>query len=272
MPPEHNMPKPNNDPEYAILRAEAGTRALQILVHEFSNLVDGSLRSLSSAVRQLSAKDHGPELEEPLRNLRTASCGLSQMADLLHALARPGAGERPGRPLYSMDRPQPVNDSIEHAIRLLLPRAEDLSISIASHVSDALRDVPPSPVYGVVLNAIQNAIEAVGRGGSIEVHANVLPPSDTRQEQVVIEVIDDGPGPPSNDSARVFEFGFSTKSDGLGLGLALARDTIRGLGGTVTLGPAQPENRDRPGARLTIVYPVPPRADQFIPASAEPGA
>ncbi len=61
-----------------------------------------------------------------------------------------------------------------------------------------------------------------------------------------------------------FDFGFTTKPGSLGVGLALAREVIREIGGMIELG-HRDERRGskRPGAVLRIAYPVPrdkPRA------------
>jgi signal transduction histidine kinase len=50
-----------------------------------------------------------------------------------------------------------------------------------------------------------------------------------------LEVIDRGAGIPADNLARVFEPFFTTRRTGSGLGLALARNVVQGLGGTIAI-------------------------------------
>jgi signal transduction histidine kinase len=71
----------------------------------------------------------------------------------------------------------------------------------------------------VLQNLVNNAVEAMADsgGGSIEVILMV----DGHQAQV--DVIDDGPGLPPTLHEKVFEMSYSTKTQGMGLGLWLSR-------------------------------------------------
>jgi signal transduction histidine kinase len=50
-----------------------------------------------------------------------------------------------------------------------------------------------------------------------------------------LEVLDRGAGIPADDLPRVFEPFFTTRRAGSGLGLALARNVVEGLGGTIAI-------------------------------------
>lgn len=85
----------------------------------------------------------------------------------------------------------------------------------------------------VVGNLVDNAFDAVGAGGRVDV--------DLREDdgRVVVEVSDSGAGISAEDRARVFELGWTTKqgSDARshGFGLALTKMACRRHGGTVTI-------------------------------------
>ncbi|RTQ44730.1 tetratricopeptide repeat protein [Hymenobacter gummosus] len=74
----------------------------------------------------------------------------------------------------------------------------------------------------------------------------------TSPEQVQIRVRDNGLGIPESAQAHVFERFFSTKpaDEGLGLGLALSRDIVQGLGGTLTV-------QTEPGAYTEFIITLP---------------
>ena len=73
-------------------------------------------------------------------------------------------------------------------------------------------------VTQVLLNLVQNAIEAIDGSGSVRVATRV------ENDHAVVEVTDDGPGFDSDQLGRMFEPFFSTKDDGSGLGLSISRD------------------------------------------------
>ncbi|MFI4946650.1 MAG: sensor histidine kinase, partial [Burkholderiales bacterium] len=78
----------------------------------------------------------------------------------------------------------------------------------------------------VLLNVINNALEAIGeRGGTLRL--------STRSEPfgVLIRVEDDGPG--VEDVERIFEPHYTTKVKGTGLGLAIARQIVEEHAGTI---------------------------------------
>jgi signal transduction histidine kinase len=101
-----------------------------------------------------------------------------------------------------------------------------------------------SPVERVFFNVIENAIEAMPHGGRINICAQ------KSVEGVLIAVEDTGPGIPDHVRDRLFEpFVTGGKPEGLGLGLALARQTLRSRGGDIWTEPAT-------GARFVIRLPA----------------
>lgn len=85
-------------------------------------------------------------------------------------------------------------------------------------------------LFRVLLNLGRNAVDALGEGGEISVAG--------RRENgwVRIEVADTGPGLPERARKHLFEpFSGSAKSGGVGLGLAIARELVRGHGGDLQL-------------------------------------
>jgi signal transduction histidine kinase len=78
----------------------------------------------------------------------------------------------------------------------------------------------------VFQNLIGNAVEVMPNGGRITISA------EQQGEAVLIRIEDTGPGIPRDVRARLFEpFATSGKKNGLGLGLALSRQTVLDHGG-----------------------------------------
>jgi signal transduction histidine kinase len=221
------------------------------VVHELANLLDGASRTLSVAQRA-NASISGTSIE-------AVSAALDSACRLLRAL--PESASQFGIEQTLID---PLPDQIRHAVELLRPMANERQIELVEYADASLADVPASALHAVLVNAVRNAIEAVGTNGRIEVRALHEPDDAPERARVRIEVIDDGPGPPSAVQTDLFEAGVTTKKGSAGIGLALIRDTIRSLGGSVTLDRAS----DAGGARLVIQYPV-PRSPVHCPVQGE---
>lgn len=97
----------------------------------------------------------------------------------------------------------------------------------------------------IVVNILQNAREAVGEEGTIEVTA------EARDDIVFISIADDGPGIPPERVERVFEAYFTTKETGTGLGLAIVRHDVEMYSGHVSV-----ESTLGKGARFLLQLPT----------------
>ena len=101
-----------------------------------------------------------------------------------------------------------------------------------------------SQIESVFFNLIANAFEAMPSGGKVRIRARKA------CRYVLIELEDTGPGIPACISDRLFEpFVTSGKRNGMGLGLALARQTVRNHRGDIWTEPAV-------GARFVIGLPL----------------
>jgi signal transduction histidine kinase len=78
------------------------------------------------------------------------------------------------------------------------------------------------------LNVISNGVEAAGPGGWVEIRLAPEP------GKAVVTVTDSGPGPPAEVAARLFEPFVTGKPEGVGLGLAVARQVAEAHGGSLT--------------------------------------
>jgi signal transduction histidine kinase len=96
-----------------------------------------------------------------------------------------------------------------------------------------------------VSNLLQNARDAVGNQGTIQVAARCL-----HDVSVEISVRDDGPGVPPDKLERIFEAYYTTKERGTGLGLAVVKHNAELYGGRVRV-----ESELGKGAKFTLVFP-----------------
>ncbi|MGE3276053.1 MAG: ATP-binding protein [Vicinamibacterales bacterium] len=107
--------------------------------------------------------------------------------------------------------------------------------------------VDPEQIKRVVINLIDNAIEAMDRRG----HVVLETAHDPVQGVVRVTVADDGPGIPASEREKLFLPYYSTKNRGSGLGLAIVRRIVAEHGGTVDVADNEPR-----GTRFTIELPA----------------
>ena len=101
---------------------------------------------------------------------------------------------------------------------------------------------------GILLNLVRNAIEAIPPGTAGEVRVEL----EAIGAEVIISVLDTGPGILPRDMARMFEPFFTTKAAGTGLGLAISRGLVSSLGGELDL-----RARDTGGTAAVVRLPRP---------------
>jgi signal transduction histidine kinase len=82
---------------------------------------------------------------------------------------------------------------------------------------------------GALSNLIKNAIEAIGTGGRLNLQ------TERNGHLAKIKVGDTGPGIPPEIRGRIFDLFFTTKKGGTGWGLAMATQSIKSLGGSITM-------------------------------------
>lgn len=168
---------------------------------------------------------------------------LAELVDGLLALARSEAGAAPAE---TVDLSALTSERVAAWDALAVERGASISYrGRRSVTASAGRD----RVEQTIDNLLSNALEAVGRGGSI-----VVDVSD-RGAVAELAVRDDGPGMTDDDKRRAFDrFWRGRETSGSGLGLAIVRRLVELDGGTVSLA-------DAPGGGLEVVirYPRLPR-------------
>ena len=181
------------------------------------------------------------ELNQPLTAIANYSMGAVAMikagrtdaATLLPALEKAAsqaqrAGKIISRIREFVKRSEPRRQSIqistviENAVGLAEIHTRRRQVSIVCNVPAGLPDVLADPILieQVLLNLIKNGLEAMDH----TVHQNLLVDVFLQGDQIEVAVTDRGHG--LTDPERLFEPFFSTKSEGLGMGLNICRTII----------------------------------------------
>ena len=173
--------------------------------------------------------EHSPpnvsEAREALSDIAAESARASEM---LHAVRQIFARGDDARSRFD------VNLLIEDAISMLRDDLDGSSIGVQLQLEGQLPQIVANraQIREVIVNLVHNAADAM-RG--ITDHATVLSISSARADdgQVAIAVSDTGVGIASEDTERIFDAFFTTKPDGVGMGLAICKSIVERHGGSL---------------------------------------
>jgi signal transduction histidine kinase len=124
------------------------------------------------------------------------------------------------------------------------------------------------PIFGdrvqlqqVILNLIMNAIEAMSEvsDGSRELQIST---SEAEAGSVLVVVSDSGPGLSPASDARMFEAFYTTKANGLGIGLSICRSIVDAHGGRLWAAPNEPR-----GTVFCMTLPIREKALEILGSS-----
>lgn len=144
-------------------------------------------------------------------------------------------------------RPEPTDlpALARSAVRLFEGARDGVTIRVESNLQRETATVDPEQIKRVLINLIDNALEACGASGEILVRL------EGRESGITIEVADTGRGVPTRDREKLFLPDFTTKGRGTGLGLAIVSRIVADHNGTIRV----EDNRPR-GARFIIELPA----------------
>lgn len=211
-----NLKKAERATLYAEKLASAG-RLVRTLAHEVRN----PLNNVQMAVEQLNT-EHIPDddkifLDIILRNSKRIDNLIGELLDSY-------------RPTEKSFRVINLRHVMEETIGMAMDRARLKGIKIESFFPDS-----PALIHGntdklkiAFLNIIVNSTEAIaGTDGRVQVELLEKP------EQYVIEISDNGSGIPAELLSKLFEPYFTSKRNGMGLGLASTLNIVQSHGGTI---------------------------------------
>ena len=147
-----------------------------------------------------------------------------------------------------------ICDVIEDTVRLLHHRLEGITVVREFQEVEPV-ECGPGRLHQVVANILVNAAQAVreqgGQPQDIAITVDTAPSGMVRTS-----FRDTGPGIPERVLDRVFEPGFTTKGDrvGMGIGLSVCRDIIEGAAGEIVISNG-PNGQTPRGAKVTVLLP-----------------
>ncbi|MAQ82622.1 MAG: PAS domain-containing sensor histidine kinase [Maritimibacter sp.] len=207
----------------------ANTHALQKYTERFETYFDAVQSGASRP--ELAAMRDELRLDKTVRNLRTAiegaKDGAERVRDIVEDLRRlssEGAGK-----LVSFDLMETTRTAADWVVRTS-PQPLDIAFEDASNRQARGN---PGHVQQIVMNLVQNAIDALADTPSPSLTLRVK----DRDDHVVLQVVDNGPGIADKDVAAIFDPFFTTKpvGKGTGLGLSISHKIAEEHDGALTL-------------------------------------
>ena len=189
------------------------------LAHEIKNPLAGIQGALEILREDEPEQDDRNLYDEMLGELDRVNTTLQ----LLLESARPSAPK-----LVPIDPERLIRETVH----LLRPGFKRRGIELAYEIAPGFGTVTVdgAKIRQVLLNLVQNAADAMERGGHITIRAGRFPDSEAG---LILTVEDDGSGMAEDTQARIFEPFFTTKFSGTGLGLAIARRLVEQHGGSL---------------------------------------
>lgn len=218
-------------------RVAAARRLAHHVAHEMAQPL-GSLAELADALIQGLEQRHLPGPAAQARSVRREADRLAQLARRLRSVA---ATEPPRLAL------QDIRSVLAEARNLYGPRLASEQIACDEAVPALTVQADAERLSLTIANLVFNAADAMA--GRDDKHVWLT--ATQRNGEIALTVRDNGPGLAHDVAPRLFEPFFSTRPEGMGLGLALAAESLAAMKGRISGG-----NASDGGAEFTIVLPV----------------
>ncbi len=226
-----------------VLRVTTVGQLAATIAHEINQPLAAALTNAGACLRWLA--NDTPDLDEVRASLQRIVRDIQRIDDVtgtIRTLARKGSVAH---------APLDINAAIQEVLTLTHGELERHDISLRADLAAGLPKVLGDRVQlqQVILNLVVNAIESMITVKDRQRHLCVI----SKMEDcgmVSVEVRDSGPGLDSKTMSRIFEAFFTTKVEGMGLGLSICRSIMDSHGGLLWTSPASPD-----GASFFIAVP-----------------
>jgi signal transduction histidine kinase len=242
------------------------------LAHEVKNPL-GAIKGAAQLLEEVGASTpEDPAAREFVGIILEEVNRLDRVVGSFLDYARPHAGN----PI-----PLDLNAAVRRTVQILSSQITDGAIDLKLDLSEPLprTSMDPEKFRQVLMNLIQNAIQAMDGHGKVTVSTSVgrsmrgrmshdLSSSASRRsttdetEVVEVSVRDTGPGISPKVLRNLFVPFFTTKTQGTGLGLAISQSIVQNAGGTI-------EVHSQPGSGTTFTILLPTASESLVPAAPE---
>jgi signal transduction histidine kinase len=151
------------------------------------------------------------------------------------------------RPLNLTRSSGNLNRMVNDVLELLRPQitANEIEVHLALNEQAASAMMDESSMRGALMNLILNAIEAMLDSGRLSIT------SEQTEDMLRLEIADTGRGISEEEAKNIFEPFYTTKEQGLGLGMPYAKKIIEQHGGTISVA-----SRPGEGTKISVALPA----------------
>lgn len=213
------------------------------IAHEVNQPLSGIITNASTCLRMLSAEP--PNVDGARETARRAIRDGNRASDVITRL----------RALYSKKEPSPeamdLNDATREVAALSSSELQRMGVSLRFELAD---DLPPivgdrTQLQQVVLNLFRNAMDAMSTVYDRPRELLIRTALDD-QDRIHLSVKDAGIGLAPQAADKIFDAFYTTKSDGMGIGLSISRSIIEAHQGRIWATP-----NDGPGVTFSFAIP-----------------
>ncbi len=150
------------------------------------------------------------------------------------------------RPFQLSLRESSLRDLLKHLVALFQEEASSLGITLQAEIPAGLPSISmdPEKLTQALINIMKNGMQAMERGGTLRIEARPA------KEGVEVVISDSGSGIPPEQMETIFDYYYTTKEKGVGLGLPIAHRIIEAHGGQLKI-----ESQVGSGTKVTVTLP-----------------
>lgn len=216
------------------------------LAHELNQPLAAISNYVNGCVHRLNSGDY--QVEQLAIALQRAGQQAERAGAILHRIKN---FVRKNKLYYE---PIVIHELIAHVALLLQDTIEEAHVHL--HCRFSKKNIPPLfldkiQIEQVILNLFRNGIEALKTCSHPKRELRVQTRFDHKRKKLIITVEDNGLGIDPEQVAKVFELYYTTKVDGMGVGLSICRTIIEAHGGQISV-----NNQLSGGACFQITLPV----------------
>ncbi len=218
-------------------REQAWREMAKQVAHEIKNPLTPMRLTVQSFQRKFDAND--PNLKQKLDDY---SKTLIQQIDTMSAVASAFSN------FASMPAQQNETLNVVEVVEFSLDIFNEDFIQFESDSEEIITVMDRTQLIRIITNLVKNAIQAIPED---QPEKQVLVAVNAEEEHVVISVKDNGIGIDAENTERIFEPKFTTKTSGMGLGLGIIKNIIENYKGTITF-----ETEPGKGSTFRVSLPI----------------